>query len=170
MVNLDLKMSMNAILVTDCIVPWTAIELVYVVPPINSGRSWVLYKPDLRDKFKGSWDTQLLPMDMPMSFDPIRPFPKTRVRWIADGERVIVANRSTQRGSPLVFTAGSCSPLTQSQRRAKWLNGSLEKAKLSVPRLASSNPKAVANMPVEAALKKAVRIAKTQVRVEKELE
>ena len=38
MVDLDLGMSMNAILATDCVVPWTAIELVYVVPPINSGR------------------------------------------------------------------------------------------------------------------------------------
>ena len=43
----NLMLSMNAILVTDCVVPWTTIELVYVVPPINSGRSWVLYNPDL---------------------------------------------------------------------------------------------------------------------------
>ena len=43
MIRFNLRKSMNTILVTDCVVPWTTIELVYVVPPINSGRSWVLY-------------------------------------------------------------------------------------------------------------------------------
>ena len=43
----NLRLAMNAILVTDCVVPWTATELVYVVRPINSGRSWALYNPDL---------------------------------------------------------------------------------------------------------------------------
>ena len=43
LIRFNLRLSMNASLVTDCVVPWTTIELVYVVPPINSGRSWVLY-------------------------------------------------------------------------------------------------------------------------------
>ena len=47
LIKFNLRLSMNAILVTDCAVPWTTIELVYVAPPVNSGRSWVLYKPDL---------------------------------------------------------------------------------------------------------------------------
>ena len=42
----DLRMSMSAILVTDAQIPWSAIGLIYVVPPINSGPAWVLYDPD----------------------------------------------------------------------------------------------------------------------------
>ena len=42
----DLRMSMSAILDTDAQIPWSAIDLIYVIPPINSGPAWVLYDPD----------------------------------------------------------------------------------------------------------------------------
>ena len=46
----DLQMSMSAVLVTDANLPWTTIDLIYVIPPINSGQAWVLYDPDYIDK------------------------------------------------------------------------------------------------------------------------
>ena len=43
-------LSMDAIVVTSCNIPWTTIELVYVVPPVHSGEPWVLYDPDRIDR------------------------------------------------------------------------------------------------------------------------
>ena len=50
MIRFNLGVSMHSILVTDCVVPRTTIELVYVVPPFSSGTSWVLCNPDLIDR------------------------------------------------------------------------------------------------------------------------
>ena len=41
---------MSAVLVTDMNIPWTAIDLIYVVPSYNHGSAWVLYDPDLVDR------------------------------------------------------------------------------------------------------------------------
>ena len=46
LIKYDLRMSMSAILVTDANLPWTTIDLIYVIPPLNSGPAWVLYDPD----------------------------------------------------------------------------------------------------------------------------
>ena len=42
----DLMMSMSAVLVTDAQIPWSAIDLIYLVPSLKSGPAWVLYDPE----------------------------------------------------------------------------------------------------------------------------
>ena len=50
LIKYDLGMSMGAILVTDAHLPWSTIDLVYVIPPAISGQAWVLYNPNLIGK------------------------------------------------------------------------------------------------------------------------
>ena len=45
----DLRISMSAVLVTDSNIPWSAIDLIYVVPSYKHGKAWVLYDPELID-------------------------------------------------------------------------------------------------------------------------
>ena len=40
---------MSAVLVTDSNIPWSAIDLIYVVPSYKHGTAWVLYDPELMD-------------------------------------------------------------------------------------------------------------------------
>ena len=47
MLEYNLRISQNAILVSDHVIPWSAIDLVYVVPPLSSNEPWVLYDPKL---------------------------------------------------------------------------------------------------------------------------
>ena len=46
----NLRIAMSAVLVTDSNIPWTVIDLIYVVPSYNHGSAWVLYDPDLVDR------------------------------------------------------------------------------------------------------------------------
>ena len=50
MLKYNLGLSQDAILVTSSNIPWTTIDLVYVIPPDRSGDPWVLYSPDLIDR------------------------------------------------------------------------------------------------------------------------
>ena len=49
LLNYDLRIAMSAVLVTDSNIPWSVIDLIYVVPSYNHGTAWVLYDPDLVD-------------------------------------------------------------------------------------------------------------------------
>ena len=50
MLKYNMGLSQNAILATSCNIPWTTIELIYVIPPAYSGHPWVLYSPGLIDR------------------------------------------------------------------------------------------------------------------------
>ena len=50
MLKYNMGLSQNAILVTSCNIPWTTVELIYVIPPAYSGHPWVLYSFDLNDR------------------------------------------------------------------------------------------------------------------------
>ena len=50
MLRYNIGLSLSAIVVTSCNIPWTTIELIYVNPPVHSGEQWVLYNPDLIDR------------------------------------------------------------------------------------------------------------------------
>ena len=116
LIDHDLRLSMNAILVTDSNLPWTTVDLVYVVPPINSGKSWVLYSPDLIGRKIMGHTAPSHGKYMPVPVHPIRIFLKVRVTLTAGGVSVLVASRSTQRGSPLVSIARSSYPSNQLRR------------------------------------------------------
>ena len=74
--------------------------MVYVVPPINSGKPWVLYNPDLVDR---SWNT-LPPImaKMLMLHCPNRTFLATKAMWTAGGGSVL---RNCKAVNPKGFTA-----------------------------------------------------------------
>ena len=50
MLRYNIGLSLNAIVVTSFDIPWTTVELIYVIPPVHSGEQWVLYNPDLIDR------------------------------------------------------------------------------------------------------------------------
>ena len=165
----NLRLSMNAILVTDCVVPWTTIELVYVVPPINSGRSWVLYNPDLINRtIMGH-----TPPSHGKNADarpPDQDIPQNVGQMDCGWGKCPCCKSVNPKGFTACFNCRvmfTFEPITEVSKVARRIVGKGEDAS-STP--ASSNPKVVANVPIEIAAKEAIRIAKLQVRADKKLE
>ena len=87
MLRYNIGLSLNAIVVTSCNIPWTTIELVYVVPPVHSGELWVLYNPDLIDrKIQGHTSPNNDKMSIPLW--PNRKCLRTQVTRIVVGGSV----------------------------------------------------------------------------------
>ena len=161
---------MNAILVTDCVVPWTTIELVHVVPPINSGRSWVLYNPDLFNrKIMGH-----TPPSHGKSADahpPDQDIPENEGQMDCGWRKCPPCCESVNpKGFPACLNCRAMftfEPITEVSKVARRIVKKGEDAG-STP--ASSNPKVMANVPIELAVREAARIAKVQVRADMNLE
>ena len=165
----NLRLSMNAVLVTDCVLPLTTIELAYVVPPTNSGRSWVLYNPDLIGRkimghtppSHGKYaDARPSDQDIPQGSG-----------HIGCGWRKCPCCKSV---NPKGFTAClNCrvmftfDPITEV---SKVVRRTVDKGEDAGSTPASSNPKVVTKVPVEIAAQEALRIAKLQVRADRKLE
>ena len=169
LIKYNLRLSMDAILVTDCILPWTTIELVYVVPPINSGRSWVLYNPDLIGR-------KIMGHTSPShgKYADARPsdqdIPQSSGHLDCGWSRCPCCKSVNPKG----FTAClNCrvmftfDPITEVSKVTRRIVGNGEDAG-STP--ASSNPKAVAKVPIEIAAQEALRIAKLQACEDNKLE
>ena len=106
---------------------------------------------------------------MPMPIRPIRTSPKTRVKWIVGGECPCCESVNPKGFAAcfncrVMFTFG---PITEVSKVARRIVGKGENAG-STP--ASSNPKVMANVPIEIAVKEVVRTAKVQVRADMNLE
>ena len=169
MIRYHLGLSMNAILVTNGVVPWTTIELVYVVPPINSGKPWVLYNPDLIDrKIMGHTSPNHgRNADAPLSEQDI-PGNEGHVDcgwWKCPNCKAV---------NPKGFTAClSCrvlftfEPIAEVSKVARRIVGKGGNAGSSPAR---SNPKVPTNVSIARAMGEAVKIARTQLRADKELE
>ena len=91
--------------------------------------------------------------------------------WTAGGGSVLTVKQSTRRDSPLASLAGSrshSSPyVAEVSKVARRIGGKGENAGSSP---ASCNPKITTNVSIARAMGEAVRIAKTQLRADKELE
>ena len=169
LINHDLRLSMNAILVTDSNLPWTTIDLVYVVPPINSGKSWVLYNPDLIGR-------KIMGHTAPShgKYADACPSDQDIPQSLGDLDCGWSECPCCKSLNPEGFTAClncrvkfSFEPIAEVSKVARRTVGKSENAG-STP--ASSNPKAVAMVPTEVAAKEAIRIAKLQAREDNNLE
>ena len=169
MIRYRLRLSMNATLVTNSVVPWTSIELVYVVPPINSGKPRVLYNPGLIGrKIMGhtspnhgrNADAPLSEQDTPGNEGHVdcgwRKCPKCKA--------VNPTGFTACLNCRVLFTF---EPIAEVSKVARRIVGKGENAG-SPP--ASSNPKVPTNMSIARAMGEAVKIAKTQLRADRELE
>ena len=169
LVNHDLRLSMNAILVTDAHLPWTTIDLVYVVPPVNSGKAWVLYNPDLIGRRIMGYTApshgeyaNAIPSDQDI--------PQSSVGLGCGWSECPCCKSPNPKGftsCPNCRVKFSFEPIAEVSKVARRTGEKSENAG-STP--ASSHAKAVAMVPTEVAAKEAVRIAKLQTRVDNNLE
>ena len=169
LINHGLRLSMNAILVTDSHLPWTTIDLVYAVPPINSGKSWVLYNPDLIGR-------KIMGYTAPShgKYADARPsdqdIPQSSVGHDCGWSECPCCKSLNPKGFTSCLNCRvkfSFEPIAEVSKVARRTGGKSEKAG-STP--ASPNTKAVAMVPTEVAAKEAIRIAKLEAREDNNLE
>ena len=99
MLRYNIGLSLNAIVVTSCNIPWTTFELIYVIPPVHSGDQWVLYTPDLIGRFR---DTLFLQLTMSILLWPNRRCLRTLLTMIVVGGNVPTVRKAV---NPKGFTS-----------------------------------------------------------------
>ena len=166
--HLNLRVSMDAILVSDSVVPWTAIELIYVVPPIFAGESWVLYNPDLRERKIMGYTA---PTHGKRADDrqPDQTVPGNEGLTDCGWRTCPCCKSINPKGFTacldcrVMFTFDAISEVSRVTQR------SVGKGENAGSHPASSDSKAVADLPVLADIRRVLKIAKMQVRKESNL-
>ena len=152
---------MNAILVTDANLPWTTIDLVYVVPPANSGKAWVLYNPDLIGR-KIMGHTAPSHGEYANALPSDKDIPQSSVGHECGWSECPCCKSLNPKGftsCPNCRVKFSFEPIAEVSKVARRTG---EKSENAGSASSGSHTKAVSMVPAEVAAKEAIRIAKLQ--------